>query len=65
MLTAIADERDFEVVAKHVREAIEKNQPEGGLDRLHTFVNKFIRMICEPYSITNTRDKLLHSVFGE
>ncbi|KUJ00013.1 abortive infection family protein [Vibrio sp. MEBiC08052] len=64
-LTAIADERDFEVVAEHVREAIEKNQPEGGLDRLHTFVNKFVRVTCEPHGITITRDKPLHSVFGE
>ena len=64
-LIAIADERDFEVVAEHVREAIEKNQPEGGLDRLHTFVNKFIRVTCEPHGITITRDKPLHSLFGE
>lgn len=64
-LTAIADERDFEVVAEHVREAIEKYQPEGGLDRLHTLVNKFIRVTCEPRGITITRDKPLHSVFGE
>jgi len=64
-LTAIADERDFEVVAQHVREAIEKNQPEGALDRLHTFVNKFIRVTCEPHGITIGRDKPLHSVFGE
>lgn len=64
-LIAIADERDFEVVAEHVREAIEKNQPEGGLDRLHTFVHKFIRVTCEPHGITINRDKPLHSVFGE
>lgn len=64
-LNAIADERDFEVVAEHVREAIEKNQPEGALDRLHTFVNKFIRVTCEPHGITISRDKPLHSVFGE
>lgn len=64
-LAAITAERDFEVVAEHVREAIEKNQPEGGLDRLHTFVNKFIRVICEPHSITINRDKPMHSVFGE
>jgi hypothetical protein len=64
-LTAISDEKDFEVVADHVREAIVKNQPEGGLDRLHTFVNKFIRVTCEPRGITIIRDKPLHSVFGE
>jgi hypothetical protein len=64
-LAAIGDERDFEVVAEHVREAIEKNQPEGGLDRLHTFVNKFVRVTCEPRAIAVGRGKPLHSVFGE
>jgi hypothetical protein len=64
-LTAIADERDFEVIAEHVREAIEKNQPEGGLDRLHTFIHKFIRVTCEPHGIVINCDKPLHSVFGE
>lgn len=52
-------------VAEHVREAIEKNQPEGALDRLHTFVIKFIRVACEPHGIDINRDKPLHSVFGE
>ena len=64
-LSAIADERDFEIVAEHVREAIDKNQPEGGLDRLHTFVHKFVRVLCEDRGIAITRDKPLHSVFGE
>lgn len=64
-LTAISDDRDFEVVAQHVRDAIEKNQPEGALDRLHTFVIKFVRIVCEPHGIEFNREKPLHSVFGE
>lgn len=64
-LTANSDDRDFEVVAEHVREAIEKNQPEGALDRLHTFVIKFIRIACEPHGIEINRGKALHSIFGE
>lgn len=64
-LAATADDRDFEVVAQHVREAIDKNQPEGALDRLHTFVIKFIRIACEPHGIEFNRNKPLHSVFGE
>lgn len=64
-LTAISDERDFELLVEHIRDAIEKNQHEGGLDRLHTFVNKFIRTRCESYGITITKDKPLHSIFGE
>lgn len=64
-LAATADERDFEVLANHVRDAIEKNQPESALDRLHTFVMKFSRNACESHGIEVSRDKPLHSVFGE
>lgn len=62
---ANSDDWYFEVVAEHVREAIEKNQPEGTLDRLHTFVIKFVRIACEPHGIEVSRDKPLHSVFGK
>lgn len=60
-----APERDFETLAKSVREAIEKNQPETALDRLHTFVVKYIRILCERHGITMEREKPLHSHFGE
>lgn len=65
VLSAVAEERDFEIVAKAVREAIEKNELEAGLDRLHTFVIKFVRLLCEQQGITVSRDKPLHSLFGE
>lgn len=64
-LTALSDERDFEVVAKAVRETIERNQPEAGLDRLHTFVIKYVRSLCAARGIDVPRDKPLHSQFGE
>jgi hypothetical protein len=64
-LSATGDERDFETVATQVREVIEKNQPKAGLDRLHTFVIKFVRTLCEGRGITVTREKALHSLFGE
>ena len=64
-LAALSDERDFEAVAKAVREAIDKNEPEAALDRLHTFVIKYVRSLCERAGITVTREKPLHSLFGE
>ncbi len=64
-LAAISDEKDFEVVARAVRDAIEKNEPEGGLDRLHTFVIKYVRTLCRDRGLAVTRDKPLHSLFGE
>src|SRR5438034_524996 len=39
-ITPEGGERGFEVLAKAVRESIEKNEPDAGLDRLHTFVTK-------------------------
>jgi hypothetical protein len=64
-LTAISNEKDFEVVAKAVRQAIERNEPEAGLDRLHTFVIKYVRSLCGQHGVVVTRDKPLHSLFGE
>lgn len=67
-LDAIAPEPTepaFEVLARAVRDSIERNEPEAGLDRLHTFVTKLIRMLAEKRGITIDREKPLHSVFGE
>jgi hypothetical protein len=64
-LSAPTDERDFEVVARQVQAAIDKNEPEAGLDRLHTFVTKFVRTLCAARGIGTQRDKPLHSLFGE
>ena len=56
---------DFEVLAKTVREAIEKNTPLEGLDRLHTYVFKVIRTYAERHGVSVERDKPIHSVYGE
>lgn len=64
-ISATINERDFEVVAKQIREVIERNEPEAGLDRLHTFVFKYVRNLCADRGIVLTRDKALHSAFGE
>ena len=52
-------------MARQIRDTIEKNQPEDGLDRLHTFTIKFVRRLCESHGIAVTREKPLHSLFGE
>jgi hypothetical protein len=64
-LIATADGRDFETLAVQVRDAITKNQPQAALDRLHTFVIKYMRILCEQHGLTVTREKPLHSLFGE
>jgi len=64
-ITPEGTERGFEVLARAVRDSIEKNEPEVGLDRLHTFVTKLIRTLSERRGVTIDRGKPLHSTFGE
>jgi hypothetical protein len=64
-LTAPSDERDLEVVAAAVRSSINENKPEAGLDRLHTFITKYLRSLCERRGVAVSRDKPLHSLVGE
>ncbi len=59
------DEKDFEVVAKAVKDAIDRNEPETGLDRLHTFLMKYLRSRLQDAGVTAKRDTPLHSLFGQ
>ena len=61
----ITDEKDFATLANTIRETIYKNQPELALDRLHTFVTKYIRVLCKRHGVVCDRKKPLHSIFGE
>jgi hypothetical protein len=64
-LTPNSTEKEFAVLARAVRESIERNEPEVGLDRLHTFTVKYLRVLCEQRGIPTDRDKPLHSLAGE
>lgn len=57
--------KDFNLLAKSILESIEKNQPEAALDRLHTYVVKYIRQLCTKHSIAYIKDDPLHNLFGK
>ncbi|MBN3754323.1 abortive infection family protein [Paraburkholderia sp. Tr-20389] len=63
--TASVNDLDFEAAAKHIRTAIEQNEPATALDRLHVFAMKFLRTHCERRGVEVNRDKPLHSLMGE
>lgn len=65
VIQATSDDINFHKLAKQVREAIEKNEPETALDRLHTYTVKFVRELCDKHRIAYDKDKPLHSFFGE
>lgn len=58
-------DKDFSLLAKSIRESIEKNEPEVALDRLHTYVMKFIRKLCDKHSIVYNKEESLNAVFGK
>lgn len=60
-----ATERAFELIVRWVKQHIDANEPGAGLDRLHTFVMKYMRHICERHGIATHRDTPLHSLVGE
>lgn len=64
-IQSYSDDKDFSVLAKSIRESIGNNEPEVALDRLHTFVVKYTRSLCDKHGISYDRKKPLHSLFGE
>jgi len=59
------NDHNFETLARLVREYVERNEPDKGLDRLHTYVIKYFRMLCMKHGIEADKDKPLHSLAGE
>jgi hypothetical protein len=60
------DDENFDTLAKQVRSAIENGTPELGLDRLHTFVLKYIRTIYERhFGRAPNRTSTANSLLGE
>lgn len=64
-LTPNSPEKEFAILARSVRESIERNEPEVGIDRLHTFTVKYLRVLCGQREIKTDREKPLHSLAGE
>ncbi|TPE43593.1 abortive infection family protein [Pontibacter mangrovi] len=59
------EDKDFLLLAKLIRASIEKNEPEAALDRLHTFVVKYIRELCRKHDIGYSDSESLNSIFGK
>jgi len=59
------EDKDFKLLEKLIRESIEKNEPEAALDRLHTFVMKYVRELCRKHKIEFSTTEALNSIFGK
>lgn len=63
-LTPNVDDEDFSKLSKSIKDSIMKNEPESALDRLHTFVVKYVRELCSKHEIDYEQNHPLHSLFG-
>lgn len=63
-LAANVDDQDFETLARTVHDSIHAGEPEVGLDRLHTFVCRYVEVLAEQEGITVSKDVPLHGLFG-
>jgi hypothetical protein len=59
------EDRDFKLLAKSIRESIEKNEPEAALDRLHTFTFRYLRELCDKHKISFEKTDSLNAIFGK
>lgn len=60
-----SQDKDFEALAKEVRDSIDRNEPVAGLDRLHTFLVKYFRVLCDKHKIPNDKKNPLHGLVGQ
>jgi hypothetical protein len=59
------DDNDFAVLAKVIREGIQRHEPGPVLDRLHTFCMKYFRTICQKRGITFEKTDNLGNLVGK
>lgn len=64
-IQATNEDKDFHSIAKLIRESIEKNEPEAALDRLHTYLIKFLKELCKLHKISFTKDETVNALFGK
>ena len=65
VIKEVEDDKDFNRLAKSIRESIDKNEPEVALDRLHTYLIKNIRQLCSNHKLDLKKDESLNAIYGK
>jgi hypothetical protein len=61
----IEDTRDYKLLSETIKNYILKDQPEAGLDRLHTYLVGYIRSLCVKHGIEYEKKESLNAIFGK
>ena len=65
VIKEIEDDQDFNRLAKSIRESIDKNEPEVALDRLHTYLMKYTRQLCQNHNVEIKKNESLNAIYGK
>jgi hypothetical protein len=55
---------ELTILTDSIIESIERNQPQAGLDRLHTYMTNYLRGLCEKHGLTYDKNVPLNSLMG-
>jgi len=59
------EDKDFHQLARLIKESIEKNEPEAALDRLHVFLIKFLKELCDSHSVVYSKEETVNALYGK
>jgi hypothetical protein len=59
------DDKNIELLAKIIRDSIDKNEPGAALDRLHTLIFGYLRNLCDIHKISYEKSDSLNAVYGK
>ena len=60
-----SDDRDFAVLAKSIRDGLDRTEPQIVIDRLHTFCMKYARTLCAEHGLTYVQVEPLNADLGK
>lgn len=65
VIKPILNDTNFTLLAESVRKSIEQNNPIEALDRLHTYMVRYVRNLCTKHSIQYSQSQPLNAIFGQ
>jgi len=65
VIQATNEDKDFHQLARLIKESIEKNEPEAALDRLHVFLVKFLKELCDSHSVGYSKEETVNALYGK
>lgn len=64
-LEALADDMDYQLLFQSIRESVIRSEPQVALDRLHTFMVAYTRILCDKHGLSYNQGIPLNGLLGK